>query len=275
MASRHDLNVTGSEEYLLDNQQVEAGQRFDALSVLFDPSTFRHVQAVGLMPGWRVWEVGAGSPGVPAWLVEQVGAEGHVLATDIDTAWLGVGATGTGYEVLRHDVGAEPPPPGHFDLVHARLVLAHVPQRAQALAAMVAALKPGGWLLLEEADPGLQGLVCPDESGPEQELANKLKRGFRTLLTQRGVDLAYGRTLPRLLREAGLSDVTSDAYFPMGGPACTELERATVEQVRNALVTAGIATDAELEQHLSNVVSGRLDLATSPMISAWGRKPTT
>jgi len=275
MARRHDRDVTGSEEYLLDNQQAEAGQRFDALSVLFDPSTFRHVQAVGLMPGWRVWEVGAGSPGVPAWLVEQVGAEGHVLATDIDTAWLGEGATGTGYEVLRHDVGAEPPPRGHFDLVHARLVLVHVQQRAQALAAMVAALKPGGWLLLEEADPGLQGLVCPDESGPEQELANKLKRGFRTLLTQRGVDLAYGRTLPRLLREAGLSDVTSDAYFPMGGPACTELERATVEQVRNALVTAGIATDAELEQHLSNVVSGRLDLATSPMISAWGRKPTT
>ena len=143
-------------------------------------------------------------------------------------------------------------------------MLVHVPQRAQALAAMVAALKPGGWLLLEEADPGLQGLVCPDESGPEQELANKLKRGFRTLLTQRGVDLSYGRTLPRLLRKAGLSDVTSDACFPMGGPACTELERATVEQSRKALVAAGIATDAELEQHLSNVGTGRLDLATSP-----------
>src|ERR1039458_7122444 len=48
-----------------------------------------------------------------------------------------------------------------FDLVHARLVLVHVPQRAQALAAMVAALKPGGWLLLEEADPGLQGFGLP------------------------------------------------------------------------------------------------------------------
>ncbi len=275
MARGHDRNVTGSEEYLLDNQQVEAGQRFDALSVLFNPSTFRHTQAIGLMAGWRVWEVGAGSPSVPAWLAEQVGAGGHVLATDIDTTWLGEGGKGTGYEVLRHDVGAEPPPPGHFDLVHARLVLVHVPQRAQALAAMVAALKPGGWLLLEEADPGLQGLVCPDESGPEQELANKLKRGFRTLLTQRGVDLSYGRTLPRLLRKAGLSDVTSDACFPMGGPACTELERATVEQSRKALVAAGIATDAELEQHLSNVGTGRLDLATSPMVSAWGRKPTT
>jgi SAM-dependent methyltransferase len=108
------------------------------------------------------------APSVPAWLAEQVGAGGHVLAADIDTTWLGEGDRGTGYEVLRHDVGGEPPPPGHFDLVHARLVLVHVPQRAQALAAMVAALKPGGWLLLEEADPGLQGLVCRTSQAPSR-----------------------------------------------------------------------------------------------------------
>jgi SAM-dependent methyltransferase len=263
--------VTGSQEYLLDNQQVEAGQRFDALSVLFNPSTFRHAQAVGLAPGWRVWEVGAGSPTVPAWFAEQVGAQGHVLATDIDTSWLDTGTPG--YEVRHHDVGSQPPPAGLFDLVHARLVLVHVPARGPALTTMAEALKPGGWLLLEEADPALQPLVCPDESGAEQELANKVKAGFRTLLAQRGVDLAYGRTLPRLLRSAGLREVGSDAYFPMGGPACTELERATVEQVRERLVAAGIATDAELAQHLLNVATGRLDLATSPMVTAWGRKP--
>ena len=54
------------EGYLLDNQQAQAGQRFDALSVLFNPSTFRHARALGVGPGWRVWEVGAGSPSVPA-----------------------------------------------------------------------------------------------------------------------------------------------------------------------------------------------------------------
>jgi hypothetical protein len=45
--------VTRNEEYLLDNQQVEAGQRLDALSELFNPSTFRRAQAVGLEAGWR------------------------------------------------------------------------------------------------------------------------------------------------------------------------------------------------------------------------------
>jgi hypothetical protein len=80
--------VAWDERYLLDNQQAEAGQRFDALSVLFNPSTFRHARAVGLGVGWRVWEVGAGSSSAPAWFAEQVGSEGHVLATDIDTSWL-------------------------------------------------------------------------------------------------------------------------------------------------------------------------------------------
>jgi len=272
MSEAQDEQVNPREIYLLNNQQVEAGQRFDALSVLFNPSTFRHAQALGLCTGWQVWEVGAGSPSVPAHFASEVGPQGHVLATDIDTSWLG--GEEASFEVRRHDVGLEPPP-GAFDLVHARLVLVHVARRAQAMASMVAAVKPGGWLLLEEADPALQPLVCPDESGAEQELANRMKHGFRVLLAERGVDLAYGRTLPRLLREAGLAQVQSDAYFPLGGPACTELERATVEQVRDRMVAADIASEAEVEQHLANVMSGRLDLATSPMVSAWGRKPLT
>jgi SAM-dependent methyltransferase len=262
--------MTGDSGYLLDNQQREAGLRFGALATLFDPSTFRHFERLGIGSSnnaWHCWEVGAGGDSVPAWLAAR--AE-RVLATDIDTAWLPDGAP---YEVLRHDVGLEPPPAGPFDLVHARLVLVHVTQRAEALRAMVSALKPGGWLLLEEADPALQPLVCPDEAGDAERLANQLKTGFRELMAARGVDLAYGRRLPRLLREAGLVDVEADAYFPLASPACNELEIATVEQIRERLVAAGIATEAQVEEHLANVRSGRLDLATSPMVSAWGRKP--
>jgi hypothetical protein len=118
----------------------------------------------------------------------------------------------------------------------------------------------------------MQPLVCPDESGPAQRLANKLKHDLRTLMAQRGVDLAYGRTLPRLIRDAGLADVQADAYFPITGSACAVLERATVMQIRERLVAAGLATDEEVDQHL-DVAAGILGLATSPMISAWGRKP--
>ena len=40
---------------------------------------------------------------------------------------------------------------------------------------MVGALRPGGWMLVEDADPGLQPLLCPDDHGPAQHLANRLR----------------------------------------------------------------------------------------------------
>ena len=266
-----DGPVTRDDHYLLSNDQAEAGRRFEALSELFDPVTFRHLEAVGLTAGWACWEVGAGGASVPAWLAKRVGPTGRVLATDIDITWMP--ASGAGFDVLRHDVGTEPPPADDFDLVHARLLLTHVPERNAALASMVRALRPGGWLVIEDADPALQPLICPDESGPEQHLANRLRQGFRVLMADRGADLAFGRTLPRLMRDAGLDPVQADAFFPITSPACTALEIATVQQIRNQLLAAGLATEAEIDQHLANVGSGRLDLATAPLISAWGRTP--
>ncbi|MCF1598131.1 methyltransferase [Streptomyces muensis] len=263
--------MTRTHGYLLDNRQAEAGERFDAFATLFDPTTFRHLERLGVGPGWRCWEVGAGGTSVVSWLAKKVGPTGRVVATDIDTSLL-TSAARPPAEVRVHDVAADEPPGEGFDLVHARLVLVHVPDRERALRSMIEALRPGGRLLIEDADPALQPLLCPDESGPEQQLANRLRHGFRKLLADRGADLSYGRTLPRLLREAGLHRVEADAYFPLTSPACAALESATVRQIRDQLVTEGIATDQEIDRHLANVAAGDMDLATAPMISAWGRK---
>ncbi|MFI5974447.1 methyltransferase [Streptomyces sp. NPDC051452] len=262
--------MTRSDRYLLDNQQSEAGRRFDAFATLFDPATFRHIEGLGIEPGWRCWEVGAGGTSVVSWLAAKVGPTGEVVATDIDTSLL-VPLAHPPVDVRIHDVGAEEPPGEGFDLVHARLVLVHLPDRERALRSMIRALRPGGRLLIEDADPALQPLLCPDEHGPEQQLANRLRQGIRTLLAERGADLSYGRKLPRLLREAGLREVEADAYFPVTSP-CTALEAATVRQIRDRLVAAGLATDEEIDRHLTAVEKGHMDLATAPMISAWGKK---
>jgi SAM-dependent methyltransferase len=266
-----DRGMTRTDGYLLDNRQTEAGERFDAFASLFDPTTFRHLAGFGIGPGWRCWEVGAGGTSVVSWLAKKVGPTGRVVATDIDTSRLAPVARQP-VTVRVHDIGADEPPAEGFDLVHARLVLVHVPDRERALRTMVKALRPGGRLLIEDADPALQPLTCPDEHGPEQRLANRLRLGFRRLLADRGADLSYGRTLPRLLREAGLQRVEADAYFPLASPACAALEAATVRQIRERLVAEGLATNEEVDRHLANIATGTMDLATAPMISAWGRK---
>ena len=109
---------------------------------------------MGLGEGWRCWEVGAGGVSVPRSLAERVGTSGRVLATDIDVSWI-ESAAGCALEVRRHDVIHDPPPAETFDLVHARLVLVHLADRAAALRVMIDALRPGGWLVLEDADPAL------------------------------------------------------------------------------------------------------------------------
>ena len=258
--------------YLLSNDAPEAMDRFTAFTTLFDPATFRHLDGLGLAPGWRCWEVGAGGTSVVTFLAERVGPAGHVLASDIDVSWAGEAAA-PNVEVVQHDVVADPPPDGPFDLVHARLVLVHVPGRDAALATMAASLRPGGVVLVEDADPALQPLSCPDEIGPAQELANRIRRGFRSLMAERGVDLAYGRTLPRRVRAAGLVQVGADAAFPVSDPACNDLEAATIGLIRDQLLDHGIATEDEIAQHLENVAAGLLDLAQPPMISCWGRRP--
>ena len=260
------------DEYLLDNRSAAASPRLDALAAVFDPTTFRHVDALGIGEGWHCWEVGAGGPSVVRWLAQRVGPGGRVLATDIDVSWT-QSAAGRGVEVRRHDVARDPPPAESFDLVHARLVLVHVAGRADALRSMVQALRPGGWILVEDADPALQPLSSLDPRSSEDELANRLRTGFRALMAERGADLAYGRTLPGLLRGAGLVDVAADAYFPVAMPECAALETTTIELIRDQLVQHGIATAAEIDSHLANVAAGRLDLAQPPMVSAWGRAP--
>lgn len=257
--------------YLFDNRRREAGERFAALAELFDPWTFRHLDDLGLGDGWRCWEVGAGGVCVLRGLAERVGPGGRVLATDIDVSWSELAAGGC-VEVRRHDVVRDAPPAEAFDLVHARLVLVHLEDRATALRNMIAALRPGGVLVIEDADPALQPLACPDERGPAEELANRLRIRMRSLLAERGADLAYGRTLPRLLREAGLAQVRAEAYFPIAASACAVLEAASVRHVRSQLLDAGLATADEIETHLENLASGELDLMLAPMITAWGRK---
>ncbi|MEU0602019.1 hypothetical protein ABZ484_27825 [Streptomyces sp. NPDC006393] len=136
---------------------------------------------------------------------------------------------------------------------------------------MTQALRPGGRLLIESADSRLQPLACPDETGPAQKLANRIRQACWTLQARR-TDLGYGRTLTRRLRDADLVDVQAEACFSLAGHAEVRFERTMIERARERLIASGMVTAEELEQHLANVDAGRLDLTAFPVVSAWGRK---
>ena len=77
----------------------------------------------------------------------------------------------------------DPPPAETFDLVPARLVVVYVVGRHQALRSMANALGPGGWLVIEDADPALQPLSCLDPETAEEHLAKRDPETVRAVLT--------------------------------------------------------------------------------------------
>jgi hypothetical protein len=70
-----------------------------------------------------------------------------------------------------------------------------------------------------------------------------------------------------------LVQVGADAYFPLALPGVAVLESANVRQVRDGLVARGNVSADDVDRYLELVGSDGLDLATAPLVSAWGRRP--
>jgi len=259
--------------YLLDNRKDEAADRFTALAALYDPMTAGHFDTIGVGAGWRCLEIGAGGGSVVRHLAERVGPTGRVLATDIEPRFLDPLATLPNVDVARHDIVVDPLPEAEFDLIHARLVLIHVPERLAVLHRLAAALRPGGWLLIEDADGVISIDVCLDPQTDDERLANRLRLGLMEMLEERGIAVDFGRSLLRLLRTEGLSDIGGDAYLPLS-PAVRTLERANVLQLRHEFVERGTVTAEEIDRYLAWLDRPDFIGAGPFVMSAWGRRPT-
>src|SRR5438093_4258585 len=136
--------------YVFDNSWEKERERLASLESLYDPGTVRRLESVGVGPGWKCLEVGAGAGSIAQWLCERVGAKGKVVATDIDTRFLEV-LHEPSLDVRRHNIVTDELPEEEFDLIHGRLLIQHLPDREQILKRLIVALKPGGWLVLEDA----------------------------------------------------------------------------------------------------------------------------
>jgi hypothetical protein len=202
--------------------------------------------------------------------VGRVGPAGRVLATDIDTRFLDAGA---GYETRHHDIVADPTLPAEFALAHARLVLQHVSDKDRAVANLVAAVVPGGWLLVEELDFTTSGAAGAFGA----RAFARVERAIHQFLADTGFDPAFGRRLPRRFRAAGLVDVEGRGGLSVarGGSPYAIWYGQSIEALRPKLVAAGLVTEAEVARVCRLLEDPEFELVTPVLISTRGRRPET
>jgi len=261
----------GESDYLLNNASEATVARFDALEECFDSLTVGHLERVGVTNGWRCLELGAGSGSIAAWMAARVGSEGQVVATDLDVSRL-LDHSLDQLEVRRLDLVTDPMPVGPWDLIHERLVLQHVPARLDVLDRMVAALAPGGWIVVEDFDTA--EVRTTDRDGPDHDLIVRVAVAFNGLLASRGGVSSFAANARRELIDRGLVETGSSGHVSMasGGAGFARVVAANTRQVRAQLEASGL-TPAELDRFL-RVIDDPATLVGSPvLISTWGRRP--
>jgi SAM-dependent methyltransferase len=167
-----------------------------------------------------------------------------------------------------------------FDLVHCRALLAHLPDPDAAVARMAVALRPGGWLLVEEAD--YVSLAAADPQHPAaREFDRLVGQAFArwapgSPTAEHLFDAHLGRRLPSLLARSGLEQIHHDVVVAIrnGADPPAEFLRRSILAARVAvsgLTPDDVTTDLDLVcDALRDPAFAFLD-ATA--VAAWGRRP--
>lgn len=260
--------------YELDKNRAEALRRLLLLARVEDPGTIACLERIGVARGWRCLEIGAGAGTIARWLARRVGDAGRVVATDIDTMLLEPLAEPQ-LEVLRHDVVRDPLEPESFDLVHARQVLMHLPERETVLARLAATVKPGGWLLIEDTDASTDG---PEATVPAamQAVYRKVVGEIYAFVVSRGIDPEFGARLFGLLDRLGLEEVRAEGRLRVYRGDPDEDASAHVPafvELRDPILERGAVTAGEFDDFVALTRNPEFAWREGLTIAAWGRKP--
>lgn len=266
-----------------DNQYFASGlgvdtdrQRLALQEQVLDPTTIRHLESIGVAPGWRCLNVGAGSGSISVWLAERVGPAGRVVATDVKTD---LHRRGNGsVEIRQHDILRDELEQGYYDLVCSRALLQHLPQPGLALSCMANAVKPGGWVLIEEIHNW--SIRSLNEDTPSAALFNGFMHDFFVFAeTVRMLDPGLASRVRPLVEGLGFQEVGNEALVhSVRGrePWARALHmtfRAGFDKVRDVTSPELTKLRPMFEEVAKLLEDPSFCFLGDPLFAAWGRKP--
>jgi ubiquinone/menaquinone biosynthesis C-methylase UbiE len=254
--------------YILDNAATAEYQRLDLMSKILDPWTRHYLGALGVGPGWQCLEVGSGNGSVAEWLCGVVGSSGSVTAVDINTVLLDL-VPAQNLRVTRMDVRTGGLSANAYDLVSCRAFLHQIAGDAPAvLEKMAAAVKPGGWLLVQEPDFHLAPTTEPEVWAAT----------WRALIEwghDNGVDWLIGRAVPGMVSNLGLGrpEAKTDVQNIRGGDRGALYYKLFFAEVRDRVLESGKLDAATLHAATALLDDPSYWTQCWMMTAVWARKP--
>jgi SAM-dependent methyltransferase len=254
----------------------EGADRLQVLARSWAPTTLALLDRAGLGPGQRCVDLGCGGGDVTLEMAEIVGPTGHVVGVDLDPVTVQVGReraaardlTNVEFVVSNLYDWSEP---DAYDLAYSRNVLQHLSRPVDLLQAMWAAVRPGGAVVVEDAD--FEGSFCyPPNAGFDFWVDR-----YQRVLESHGGDPLSGRKLVGRFVEAGIPDPTVSVVQRADlEDEPKSLPRLTIEATGEAMIQAGIATAAEIDEALLSLSAAATDptwvFGSPRLFQVWSRR---
>lgn len=200
---------------------------------------------VGLGDGWAAIDCGCGPIGGLAVMAEMAGPAGRIVGVDFNEAAVQRARTAvsalelSNVQVIAGDLHELDPAAlgGPFDLAYTRLFLMHQADPLRTLRRIAGLLRPGGWLVAQEAlrSP-------PPRSHPHLEALSGYWDLVYEVLDRAGVPAGAVEDLPRSARQAGLEVAGMNGCFLIMDPGLGfEVHAASLAAVRERATGLGIA----------------------------------
>ncbi|GAA1025788.1 methyltransferase domain-containing protein [Virgisporangium ochraceum] len=272
--------TTAPGRYALDNAHEGAPGMHECLSGVLDTNTtdllvkYLSIADGALRHDTRTLLLGAGNGSMALKVADEI-SYGAIVVLDLDTSRIRPEVRDHHQvEVITCDLLAEPLPPGPWDLVHARLLFAHLPNRDKLLLDVVDTLAPGGTLMIEDWGVAGPGLVLDAPSPRTKRLFQRYQQALIAVFADAGNDPRWATRTHAAMRDAGLVDVethTRARSWTGGSPGC-QLPIAVSTELEDRLVTHGL-TRSDLDELRHDLTDPRVVLTGNLTWSTIGRTP--
>lgn len=257
-------------EYIFDqHQQDQELVRLRMIEELFDLTTIAHLERTGIREGWCCLEIGAGAGSIMKWMAGVVGEGGKVVAVDRNATHLNEGSSPQ-TQIIEGDL-LEIDLDDTFDLAHCRYVLIHNRSGDEMLRRLCNAIKPGGFLVVEEPDFTSAKLLNRQIDDAQQRVNSAICRLFEDM----GLNPGYGLTLPERVAAQGLKVVELDSriHLARGGSGMAQMMAASTTALGDKYIATGEASQADIDQRLENARDEQFWTVYYSTISVVASKP--